>query len=231
MMIRILTMAGLGAAGLLLAADDPKEYVEASHTEHADFPSGGTLRLPGSHGILTIEGWDRPDVEIVTVRTTYASERDKAKKDVESHHATAERKGDELVITMNSPWYSDSEYRVEYRIRAPRTAKLVITRHFGEVNVDGLVSDIEATLARGQIVLHLPEDGQYSINAKCDIGNVNSDYEGQEKRLGGWWFFGHRVESGNSSAPHKLNLRVGYGDIVILKTRIPKAPEPKVTGL
>src|SRR5271156_1002969 len=94
MKIRIWALIGFGAAGLVQAGGDTREFVEASHFEHADFPSGGTLRLADSHGIVTVEGWDRPDVEIVTVRTIYASELDNARKDVESHHATAERKGD-----------------------------------------------------------------------------------------------------------------------------------------
>jgi hypothetical protein len=88
---------------------------------------------------------------------------------------------------------------------------------------------IEVALRRGEIFLHLPDAGLYHTSAKCDLGAVNSDYAGQEKPLR--WRVGHRIETSDPKAPHKLNLNVKYGDIVILKTRLPKPPESKLNGL
>jgi hypothetical protein len=73
-------------------------------------------------------------------------------------------------------------------------------------------------------MLHLPEEGKYAINAKTDFGNVTSDFPGEEKRRR--WPAGHRILNKDSGAPHTLNLKVGYGDIIILKTREPKLPQP-----
>jgi len=204
---------------LRAAGGDSRQFVEVTHVEHVDFPSGGTLRLPNSTGVLTVEGWDRPDVEITTVRTIHddAAEREKATHDLESHHLTVERRGDEVVITANAPWFND----LEYRVKAPSSAKLIANHNSGEVIVDGMAGDIDVNLHAGDLLLHLPEDGGYDINAKCAIGSINSDYPGQEKRMG--WLFGHRIENGNSpGAVHKLNLKVKVGDILILKTRVPK---------
>jgi hypothetical protein len=53
---------------------------------------------------------------------------------------------------------------------------------------------------------------------------VKSDFPGQEKRRR--WIIGHRIVNEDSVATHKLNLKVGFGDIIILKTRVPKAPDP-----
>jgi DUF4097 and DUF4098 domain-containing protein YvlB len=91
------------------------------------------------------------------------------------------------------------------------------------VNIDGLAGDIQVTLAQGGIVLHLPEEEKYAIHAKSCIGTVNSDFPGVVKRRA--WLLGHRLENENSGS-HKLDLKVGDGDIVIVKTRIPKPPEP-----
>ncbi len=53
-----------------------------SKTERMDFPAGGTLRFTNSVGVLTVEAWDRPVVEITTIKSTRgeydASEREKA---------------------------------------------------------------------------------------------------------------------------------------------------------
>lgn len=217
----------IGFVSLLGAADGSRGFVEVTHTEKVDFPSGGTLRLPNSRGYLTVEGWDGPDVEITTVKTINdnAGEREKVTHQLDSHHLAVQRHGDEVVVTTNSYWYSNLD--LEYRIKAPFSARLMVSHRSGNVNVDGLTGDIDISLRDGEIILHLPEDGRYDINAKCGIGNVKSDFPGDEKRLA--WLIGHRIENGNSSsAPHKVNLRVKTGDIVILKTRVPKLPEPPI---
>jgi hypothetical protein len=81
-------------------------------------------------------------------------------------------------------------------------------------------------------LLHLPEAGPYNIHAKSDCGNVNSDFPGQKKRT--WWLTQRAANEDSPTAP-KLNLKVVFGDIVILKTRVPKPPgpllpAPKATG-
>ena len=69
-MLLKLTLIAIPAACLLLASDAPIEQVQTSHTEHMDFPSGGTLIMKKSTGDLTIEGWDGSGLEITTVRST-----------------------------------------------------------------------------------------------------------------------------------------------------------------
>src|ERR1700722_16860300 len=71
----LVTAAVLGAGCLLSAADapnraEPKQKIEVSKTERVDFPSGGTLRFRNSVGVLTVEAWDRPEVEITTIKST-----------------------------------------------------------------------------------------------------------------------------------------------------------------
>jgi hypothetical protein len=194
-MLRTLVVIGLGATGLLLAADQPKEKVQVSKTEHMDFPSGGTLRLTNSIGVLTVEAWDRPDVEITTIKSTKdehdASERENATHQLDKVQIAAERRGEELVIAttfhrydifpVSYPLVGDANLDVEYRIKAPSSARLIVDHKVGEVNVDGLVGDMNVTVRQGQILLHLPETGPYNIHAKSDCGNVNSDFPGEKK--------------------------------------------------
>src|ERR1022692_544251 len=239
MTIRILAVLGFGAGCLLLAADEPKQQVQVSKTERIDFPPGGTLRLTKSTGVLTVEAWDRPDVEITTIKSTKteydAGGRERAKHELNKVRVSAERHGDELVVTTDAPRHRRfSPFDPEYRIKAPRTARLIANHGVGDVNIDGILGDIQVTLLKGEIMLHLPEEGRYDITARSHVGNVNSDFPGPEKRR--WWLLGHQSASENSQAAHKLNLRVGFGDIVILKTRVPAppgppAPAPKEAGL
>jgi len=212
MTIRILAVLGFGTGCLLLAADEPRQKVQVGKTERVEFPSGGTLRLTRSTGVLTVEAWDRPDVEITTIQSAKV-------------RVAAERHGDELVVTTDLPRHrAFPRVDLEYRIKAPRTARIIAAHDVGDVNIDGLVGDIQVTLRQGEITLHLPEEGRYNITAKSHFGNVNSDFPGPEKRR--WWLLGHRSISESSQAAHTLKLRVGFGDIVILKTRVPAPPGP-----
>src|SRR5580700_6301187 len=110
---RILAAIGLGTGCLMLAADqpkqdEPKQKVQLSNTERMDFPANGTLRLTNSVGVLTVEAWDRPDVEITTTKSTKveyeARDRANAIHQLEDVHVAAERHGDEVVITTKYPY-------------------------------------------------------------------------------------------------------------------------------
>ncbi len=243
MTMRIMAAIGLGTGCLLLAADppkqdEPKQKVQVSKTEHIDFPSSGTLRFKNSVGVLTVTAWDQPGVEMTTIKSTKieldARGREKATHQLDRVKVAAERHGNELVIASTFPRHrpfglpyplsGQTNFDLEYQIKAPANARIIAHHTLGEVNIDGLVGDIHVTLAKGEILLHLPEEEKYAIRAKSDFGTVNSDFPGEVKRLG--WFLGHRSVDENSAATHKLNLKVAFGDIVIVKTRIPKLPAP-----
>ena len=244
MTIRRLVVVALGGSALLHAAgSETRQKVQVTNTQRMDFPAGGTLRLKNSVGVLTVDAWDRPDVEITTIKSTKAEydarDREKVAHELESVRVAAERRGDELVITTDCPRHwpfpppnlldplaEETNFDLEYRIKAPGAARLIAEHGIGEVNIDGLTGDIQVTLRQGEILLHLPEDGRYDIHAKSGSGAVNSDFPGEEKRS--WWLVGHRAMNQDSQAPHKLDLRVKFGDIVILKTRVPKTPEPMI---
>lgn len=212
-----------------------KQKVEQTKTQTFDFPPGGLLRLKHSEGDLTIEAWDKPNVEITTVKSTKdefpESERAKASAELDRVTVGVERRGDELVISTDYPRhrgfplflpFRDAvNFNLEYHISVPRNARLAIEHNVGAVNVDGVTGDIEAKLLQGEIMLHLPEDLQYNINAKSEFGNVNSDFPGEKHRA---WLSQSAIHAAPRPAPI-LNLRVGYGDIVLLRIRIPKTPD------
>jgi hypothetical protein len=214
MTTRIFAAIGFATGLLLLAADEPNQKMAATHTQRMDFPPGGTLRLTKSTGMVTVEAWDRPDVEITTITS------------IDKVRVAGERHGDELVITTDFPHPAFSRIDLEYRIKVPGFARLIAAHDDGDVNIDGLVGDIQVTLHQGEIMLHLPQEGRYNVNAKSQLGNVNSDFPGPEKRR--WWLLGHRSENADSHAARRLDLRVEFGDIVILKTRVPAPPGPLI---
>lgn len=240
LLIKVLAVSCLASAGEAASEKDPpsQRAVEVRKTESVPFPAGGVLRLSHSIGDLNIEAWDNSNVEITTIKSTadlYAeSDMAVVKAEMEKVTLKTERHGDEVVITTGFPRHFEfgtpaypplgqgkTRFNLEYHISVPRSARLVIDHVEGAVNVDEVTGDIQAHVKQGEIMLHLPEDAKYSIDAKSTYGNVNSDFPGEMHRA----WIGQKAFSNEPSPAHKLNLRVGYGDIVLLRAHTPKYPE------
>ncbi len=215
-------MIFVAALSFLAAVNvEPKPKVEVRATEHFDLPAGGTIRLNHSVGELDIVGWDQPGVEVATVKWK-RSDRVNATV-LDRVRVTSERKGDDLVITSEYPRHKvipGTDFDLEYHIKAPRNAKLVIDHDDGEINLDGMTGDVHATNHCGDIALRLP-DGAYAIDAKSKIGAVTSDFPG-DPRSRHW--LGEEFDHQNAPPAANLYLRIGFGDIILLKIRRPEPP-------
>ena len=236
-----LALVGLCLACLMLGDDEARQKVQVSKTEKMDFPANGTLRLQNSTGELTIEGWDQPGVEITTTKSSkeeyLAKDRDKAAKELDRVQVSAKQNGNDLVITTEYPRHrafpyvtslsTVTNFDLAYVIKVPRNAKLIVKHEDGEVHVDDVTGNIQATARQGLISLRLEGDTPPAIDAKSYIGTVNSDFAGREKLQP--LHFGHSFAEGAASAspaPQNLHLKITFGDIVILKAHEPKRPGP-----
>ncbi len=191
-----LSVLGLCAACLLLGYDEARQKVQVSKTEKVDFPANGTLRVQSSTGELTIEGWDQPGVEITTTKSSkeeyLAADRDKATKELDRVQISTKRDGDALVVTTEyprhrafpfvTPLQTVTNFDLEYVIKVPRNAKLIVKHDDGEVHVDDVSGSIQVTARQGLIAVRLDNDVPPAIDAKAFIGTVNSDFAGKEAR-------------------------------------------------
>ena len=223
-----------GMACLLLADDPVRQKVQVTSTQRLDLAPGGTVRLKNSAGEVSIEGWDQPGVEITTVKSTRneytAAERAKATHDLDGVKIAAERANGEVVIATTYVRKRRLAFALlaghatnidlNYRIKVPRDAHLMVDHEIGDVHFDDVTGDIRATTHQGAITLRLPADSQYELDAKTKIGSITSDFPGSMRRF---WLVGHNFLH-EAKAPHKLYLRTGVGDIIILEARMPPAP-------
>jgi uncharacterized protein (DUF1684 family) len=233
-------LLGLGLCCVCHAADrtpqPAPQKVEVTNTEHPAFPAGGTLHLKNSVGELTIEAWDQAGMEITTIKSSKVAvegrQRDKASKLLEKVKITTERKGQEVIVSTAFPKHSKmtrlvegmTDFDMEYRIKVPRAARLVVDHTMGEVHIEDIRGEIHATDDMGLITVQLP-DGQYSIDALSKLGAVDSDFTGNEKTRK---WLGHTFLENSPAAAQKLFLRIGYGDIVIARLHQPPPPAPGV---
>ncbi|HLH43992.1 MAG TPA: hypothetical protein VKV74_13460 [Bryobacteraceae bacterium] len=202
-------------------------------TQTLDLPPEGALRFPRSIGEMTIEGWDLPRVEIIVVKSVKPGYDEKdAAKWLQRVSVHAERRGNDIAVDTVYPKrfllarpFRDgglSPIELEYRVKAPRNARLAIEHQSGEVHLEFLTGDIRVTNGRGQISLYLL-NGPYAIDARSKLGEVDSDFPGPERRRLG---LGHSYLEQASGAASKIYLRIGFGDITILKRQQPEEPAP-----
>jgi hypothetical protein len=208
----------------LFGDDASKRPVEVLHTERVTFAPGGTIQVLHSFGSLSVEGWDRPEVEVTVVKSRERyyepTQREQAAHRLERVRIVAERRSDrELIISTIAPhkrfpylWGGKGDVLVECQVHVPHDSRLVIRHGAGFILVGTMTGEVEATSHSGDILLMLPDSGAYSIDARSKLGTVSSDFVGDAHRR-------HLVGSGFASAPsspsHRIYLRTRLGGITI----------------
>lgn len=219
-----------------MAADDAATLpvrdlpVQTTKTDHANFVSGGTIHINDSFGYLNVQGWDRPDVELTVTKSTRLSHgpkgREEATKRLEHFRVSTERPSNAELVISTVPSSHTLMARakrgilIEYQLRVPRDAKLVIHHDSGFVLVTDMAADVEATASFGDIVLMLPHSEIFSVDAKTKFGGVSSDYTDAARHQ---HLIGAKFEHPAATPTHKLFLRMGMGGITIKD--IPPKPE------
>jgi hypothetical protein len=215
--------------GLPLFAQDPiKQPAQATTTDRVNFAPGGVIRLTAPSSNLFVEAWDRPEVEITTIKS---SRRAQCLDDV---RVVTEPSATELSISTTLPsrgffarlFGLGCAAEVEQHVNAPRDSRLVIHHGAGYVMVSRIRGEIEAYSHSGDIVLMLPDPGPYAIDAKSKFGSVSSDFAGTTHRER---LVSEQFASANPPSSHRIYLRMGLGGITIKE--VPSTPEaPAAAG-
>lgn len=229
------------AVTMPLWAADALKQPQVINTERVDFAPGGTIRINGSYGYLTVEGWDQPAVEITVTKSLRfggSKNQDEDQPRLESIRVvTNHASPTELTIsTTRAPRHSawpphlssttTNGVRADYEIHVPRDSRLAIHHGTGFVLINGVTSDIEVSVGRGDILLMLPDSGSYSIDAKTKLGAVSSDFEGSALNR---YLVGQRFTRTLTPPPQQLYLRMGFGGITI--KAVPPEAEPPLSAV
>jgi hypothetical protein len=222
---------GLGvlvAAPVWSAEEGFPRPFEVTHTERFDFGPGGTVHLVDSYGYLSIDGWDKPQVEVTITKSTnkFYDPRDEeqAKKRLELIRVNTERKSDsELSVTTiplsrHGTWApplprtTEAGVTVELQVHVPYDSHLTIRQDNGYVWVSDVTGEIEASSHTGDMIVMLPDPGPYAIDARTRMGSVNSDFYGRGIKR---FLLGTRFKRPNENAVRHIHLRMGRGSITI----------------
>jgi hypothetical protein len=223
----------------LFAEDGTSRPVQVASTDRVRFAPGGVIRLTTSSANLVVQAWDRPEIEITTIKSTRhayeAVQHDQAVQCLERISTVTKRVSDaEVAISTVLPSRSIFKHplggkcgaAVERDVSVPRDSRLVIHHGAGYVLISRVNGDIEVTSRSGDIVLMLPDrPGPYSIDAKSKFGDVSSDFAGASRRKS---LLGQQFASASPPQSRRIHLRIGFGGITIKE--VPSTPEAPVAA-
>jgi Toastrack DUF4097 len=212
-----------------------KREAEVTTTQSLEFGARGTIQIVDSFGSVKVEGWDKEEVELTVKKRTQKKyepkDLDKAAKGLERFKVTMEAVGETSLLVINTKYPSwtpifrgKTNLKLDYLIKVPRQSTLLIKHGIGEVEVNNVSGDIEATASIGEISLRLPEDQSYTVDARARIGDVSSEF-GQVTRRRGFLAVGAKLAGEPSAPTRQIFLRVGIGDIQVSKMRAEKSGE------
>lgn len=216
------TLCALINSPLFAAGGAIPQPPQVTSTERVSFVADGTIRFDKSFGDLYVEGWDQPQVEMTFIKSLrdYHPPKNAAEQLDRVKFVTEHPSPNQLSIGTTIP--SRSFFRhpfggkgavsVRYELRVPRSSHLIIHHGGGNILIENITGNIEATNREGDILLMLPAPGPYSIDAKSRMGTVTSDFAGQAHVR---YFIGERFAGADPESPRRIFLRVGFGGISI----------------
>lgn len=223
MLARLLPLGCLVFGPVLLDAQVPLERVEVKTLQSAAYTPGGTVRIEGTAQELDVETWDEPRVEATLTRTEYVgpSDRDNMKKNLARIGVAVAKSGNDVSVTMTFPhrnflgrWFrGKTDADVHCHVMVPRNARLFVRHQNGNLTVYGVTGDIDAKVHYGDIVLQLPDPGQYGFKARVNMGGVFSDYPGKIPHK--VWV--GRDYSAQAGSGNKITAHVDIGGITLVK--------------
>lgn len=153
----------LGAA-LFGAATLPAQAATVHKAVSGVYPlaAHGTLDLSNVNGSITIETWDRSDVEVRADKIVKSQSEDEANKTLARLKVIVDAKPNRLRVEARFPknhgglagWLSGravQSVKVEFRVRIPREADLRIENVNGGITLSGGKGDLRLTTINGSV--------------------------------------------------------------------------------
>jgi hypothetical protein len=180
--------------------------------------SYGTLTVDTRMGDLRIEGWDEPRLEIEAEKVVRASSEAKAKPLYDQ--IEIELEGGDKDVRLRTlypprrPWRlfrGATKLSVNYRVRMPYDANLILKCVDGDVRISGIVGRQHVRVSYGDVEITVPSVYRLrSLDARAWLGYVQSDLHGED-RAG----FGPKISFWNPSGDQDIRVRVRMGGVYV----------------
>lgn len=168
----LLALMGLVSAGMAAQAATLKDRFQQTYPLQA----GGTVRLDNVNGGVTIEAWDRNEVQVVADKEVKAKTDDIARKAMQQVQIQVDKGSGRLDIVTKLPkrdnglfeWMSGNNVNinVKYQVKVPRNAALDIETVNGGIRLAGTHGKVTAETTNGALTI----DG---VHGDLRLGTTN----------------------------------------------------------
>jgi len=198
-----------------------EEFSQVSHYSAQMFPRG-TVLVDTRVGDVTVEGWDESRVEIEAEKLVRAGSEKKAARRFERIKIELTANDEEVqlktIFPPRRPWRlfrGATKLSVNYRIRIPSQATLVLKCTDGDVRIRGVDGRQEIRVGYGNVEVNLPSLWRVrSLNASTFLGYVQSNIHGEDGAG-----FGRKVEFWNPQGEQEVTVRVRFGGVYVYGRR------------
>ncbi len=216
-----LTLFFVLAVCVLPTAARADEFSKVSHYSVRMF-SYGLLTIDARMGDIQIEGWDNPRLEIEAEKVVQAGSEAKAKPLYERLKISLQGQDKNVLLRtiypprrLWRPFRGESKLSVNFRIRMPYDANLLLKCVDGDIRVRGLTGNQVIRLSYGDVEVNVPD--VYSLgalDARSLLGYVQSDLHGGENDSAG---FMRKLSFRNSQGAQRIFIRVRMGGVFIYR--------------
>ncbi|MCI4398177.1 MAG: hypothetical protein JHC34_04985 [Acidobacteria bacterium] len=165
-MKRLTGIAALAGMFLALAAfQSPAQAAQATETIQKSFPlaQGGSFSIDNVNGAITVQVWDKNELQVTAVKTVKASSESQAKEELAKLKVIFDASEKSVKITTDYPkesfwsfgWLGGGTSRnVTFTVLAPKGAKMDLQSVNGSVDVGAPGSDVTAETVNGAVTIH-----------------------------------------------------------------------------
>ncbi len=217
--VRWFWLALLAGGTLLLVAPSLRgdEFSQIHHYAARLLPYE-TLVVDTRVGDVYIEGWDEPRVEIEAEKLVRAGSEAKAKRRYERVKIELTEGEKEVclrtIFPPRRPWRllrGATKLSVNFRIRMPYDAYLMLKCVDGDVQIRGLVGHQRIRVNYGNVEIVIPSLWRLrSLDARAWLGYVQSDLHGEDSAG-----FGRKVFFQNPWGEQDITVRVRFGGVYV----------------
>jgi hypothetical protein len=194
-----------------------EEFSEVSRYSVRMF-SYGLLTIDTRMGDIHIEGWDEPRLEIEAEKVVRAKSEEAAKPLYERLTVVLEGQDKRVLLRtiypsrlLWRPFRAESHLSVNYRIKMPFDANLVLKCVDGDVWIRGVEGKQQILVNYGDVEIDIPSIQRLrSLRAHTWLGYVQSDLHGENKAG-----FGPRISFWNPTGQQDIYVKVRMGGVFV----------------
>jgi hypothetical protein len=196
------------------------EFSQVSH--HSLELMRGTVEINTRVGDLFIEGWDKARVEVQAEKVVRAGSEKKARPMFDRIRVDLSTDDEQRIVYLKThypsrrpwrPFKGESRLTVNYRIKMPSDANLILHCVDGDVRIGGITGNQQLRINYGNVEINVPSVWDLrSLQAHTWLGYVQSDLSTLTQNDAG---IGRNVSFYNAQGRQEIEVRVRMGGVFV----------------